>query len=185
MCQPLPDLRSCISLVRRGDIIARGWPSEDDVDLLLDRTFGSGRRVPRGSAIGERELVADIPTQVSAPDDVFNLYCRSRHSSVSYRAIWAGPPSGPRQASDGLGGLVLSGNWRCRTIGYRSWDQIEPDRKSDFATELAPESGRLRKLPRLTVVAVPFQAGPPSSGLLATSFAGVPSGEPVGELPNA
>ncbi|RWV76998.1 hypothetical protein GW17_00062238 [Ensete ventricosum] len=51
MRRPLPDLRSCIGLPRRGAVTAQGWPSEDDADLLLDRTFGSGRRVPRGSAI--------------------------------------------------------------------------------------------------------------------------------------
>ncbi|RWW14639.1 hypothetical protein GW17_00021570 [Ensete ventricosum] len=53
---------------------------------------------------------------------------------------------------------------------------------SNFASELAPESGRLRELPRLGAMVVSFQAGPPGSGLLATLFAGVPSGEPVGEL---
>ncbi|RZS28723.1 hypothetical protein BHM03_00062349, partial [Ensete ventricosum] len=68
---------------------------------------------------------------------------------------------------------------------YQSWARIEPDRMSDFTTELASELGRLRKLLRLGAVAVPFQAGPPGSGLLATPFAIVPSGEPVGELPNA
>ncbi|RWW82735.1 hypothetical protein BHE74_00008789 [Ensete ventricosum] len=50
---------------------------------------------------------------------------------------------------------------------------------SDFASELAPESGRLRELPRLGAMVVLFQAGPLGSGLLATLFAGVPSGEPV------
>ncbi|RWW11834.1 hypothetical protein GW17_00024532 [Ensete ventricosum] len=78
-----------------------------------------------------------------------------------------GPPSG-------LGGLVLSGNRRCQTIGYRSRDRFESDRRSDFATELAPESGRLRELPRLGAMTVPSQAG-----LLVTPFAGVPSGEPI------
>ncbi|RZR94400.1 hypothetical protein BHM03_00023088 [Ensete ventricosum] len=63
-------------------------------------------------------------------------------------------------------------------IGYRSRDRFELDRRSDFATELAPESGRLRELPRLGAMAIPSQAGPPGSGLLATPFAGVPSGEP-------
>ncbi|RWW68488.1 hypothetical protein BHE74_00023990 [Ensete ventricosum] len=83
-----------------------------------------------------------------------------------------GPPSGPRQASDGLGGLVLSGNRRCWTIDYRSWARIEPDRRSDFATELAPKSGRLRKLSRLGAVAVPFQAGPPRLGATGDSVCG-------------
>ncbi|RWW58652.1 hypothetical protein BHE74_00034450 [Ensete ventricosum] len=53
MCRPLPDLISCIGLAHQGAVTARGWPSEYDVDLLLDRTFGSGRRVSRGSTIGE------------------------------------------------------------------------------------------------------------------------------------
>ncbi|RZR94116.1 hypothetical protein BHM03_00022743 [Ensete ventricosum] len=53
MRRPLPDLKLCIGLARRGAVTARGWPSEDDVDLFLDRTFGLGRRVSRGSAIGE------------------------------------------------------------------------------------------------------------------------------------
>ncbi|RZR84412.1 hypothetical protein BHM03_00011245 [Ensete ventricosum] len=50
---------------------------------------------------------------------------------------------------------------------------------SDFASELAPESGRLRELPRLGAMVVLFQAGPLGSGLLATPFAGVPSREPI------
>ncbi|RZR80930.1 hypothetical protein BHM03_00007040, partial [Ensete ventricosum] len=54
----------------------------------------------------------------------------------------------------------------------------------DFATELAPESGRLRELPRLDAVAAPPQAGSPDSGLQATPFAEMPSGEPIGKLPN-
>ncbi|RZR79923.1 hypothetical protein BHM03_00005801 [Ensete ventricosum] len=53
MRRPLHDLRSYIGLARRGAVTARGWPSEDDVDLFLDRTFGSERRVSRGLAIGE------------------------------------------------------------------------------------------------------------------------------------
>ncbi|RZR88391.1 hypothetical protein BHM03_00015956 [Ensete ventricosum] len=44
---------------------------------------------------------------------------------------------------------------RCRTIGRRSRVQSEPDRRSDFTTELASESGKLRELPRLGVVAAP------------------------------
>ncbi|RZR88201.1 hypothetical protein BHM03_00015730 [Ensete ventricosum] len=40
--QPLPDLRSRISFLCRGAVTARGWPAEDDVDLLFDRAFGSG-----------------------------------------------------------------------------------------------------------------------------------------------
>ncbi|RRT32878.1 hypothetical protein B296_00041560 [Ensete ventricosum] len=63
-------------------------------------------------------------------------------------------------------------------VGLVSRARFEPDRRSDFATE----SGKLRELPRLGAVAVPFQAGAPDSGLLATPFAGVPSGEPVGEF---
>ncbi|RRT35027.1 hypothetical protein B296_00037364 [Ensete ventricosum] len=51
MCRPLPDLISCIGLARRGAVIARGWPSEDDVDLLLDRTFGIS-----GSIAGDRSI---------------------------------------------------------------------------------------------------------------------------------
>ncbi|RWW59162.1 hypothetical protein BHE74_00033920 [Ensete ventricosum] len=60
----------------------------------------------------------------------------------------------------------------------------DSDPPDDFATELAQESGRLRELPRLGVVAAPPQAGSPGSGLQATPFAGTPSGEPIGELPN-
>ncbi|RZS12375.1 hypothetical protein BHM03_00043805, partial [Ensete ventricosum] len=51
---------------------------------------------------------------------------------------------------------------------------------SDFVTELASESGKLCKLPRLGAVATP-----PQAGLLATPFTGVPSGEPISELSNA
>ncbi|RRT82485.1 hypothetical protein B296_00004816 [Ensete ventricosum] len=69
-------------------------------------------------------------------------------------------------------------------IGYRSWGRFKPDRKSDFVTELAQESGRLRELSRLGIVAAPSQAGSPGSGLQATPFVGTPSGEPIGELPN-
>ncbi|RZS18262.1 hypothetical protein BHM03_00050501 [Ensete ventricosum] len=55
---------------------------------------------------------------------------------------------------------------------------------SDFATELAQESGRLRELLRLGIMAALPQAGSPGSGLQATPFVGTPSGEPIGELPN-
>ncbi|RZS28978.1 hypothetical protein BHM03_00062637, partial [Ensete ventricosum] len=73
---------------------------------------------------------------------------------------------------------------RCRTIGYRSRGRFEPDRKSDFATKLTQESGRLRELPRLSAVAALAQAGFPGSALQVTPFAGTSSGEPIGELPN-
>ncbi|RRT32158.1 hypothetical protein B296_00053787 [Ensete ventricosum] len=42
MQRPLPDLGPRISFSCRGAVIARGWPVEDDVDLLLDRAFGFG-----------------------------------------------------------------------------------------------------------------------------------------------
>ncbi|RWV91759.1 hypothetical protein GW17_00045924, partial [Ensete ventricosum] len=77
-----------------------------------------------------------------------------------------------------------SGNQRCWTIGYQSRGRFEPDRKSDFGTELAQESGRLRELLRLGAMAALPQAGFLGSGLQATPFAGMPSGEPIGELPN-
>ncbi|RWW40882.1 hypothetical protein BHE74_00053672 [Ensete ventricosum] len=60
-----------------------------------------------------------------------------------------------------------------------------PGGASDFATELAQESGRLRELPRLGAVAALPQARFLGSGLQATPFVGTPSGEPIGELPNA
>ncbi|RZS20058.1 hypothetical protein BHM03_00052534 [Ensete ventricosum] len=53
MRRPLLDLRSCIGLARQGAVTAQGGPSEDDIDLLLDRTLRLGRRVSRGSAIEE------------------------------------------------------------------------------------------------------------------------------------
>ncbi|RWW37865.1 hypothetical protein BHE74_00056975 [Ensete ventricosum] len=40
--RPLPDLGSRIRFSCRGAVTARGWPAEDDVDLLLNRAFGSG-----------------------------------------------------------------------------------------------------------------------------------------------
>ncbi|RZS24029.1 hypothetical protein BHM03_00057044 [Ensete ventricosum] len=49
MRRPLSDLRACIGFARRGAVTARGWLPEDDVDLLLDRTFGSRRRISRRS----------------------------------------------------------------------------------------------------------------------------------------
>ncbi|RWW62819.1 hypothetical protein BHE74_00030036 [Ensete ventricosum] len=69
-------------------------------------------------------------------------------------------------------------------IGYRSRGRFEPDRKSDFATEPAQESGRLHELPRLGAMAASPQAGSPGLGLRVTPFAGTSSGEPIGELPN-
>ncbi|RRT60621.1 hypothetical protein B296_00003505 [Ensete ventricosum] len=65
----------------------------------------------------------------------------------------------------------------------QAFDDSDPP--DDFVTELAQESGRLRELPRLGAVAVPPQAGSPGLGLQATPFAGIPSGEPIGELPNS
>ncbi|RRT38161.1 hypothetical protein B296_00052853 [Ensete ventricosum] len=66
--------------------------------------------------------------------------------------------------------------------------QLEASKKelneSDFATELAQESGRLRELLRLGAMAALPQAGFLGSGLQATPFTGMPSGEPIGELPN-
>ncbi|RRT33082.1 hypothetical protein B296_00049080, partial [Ensete ventricosum] len=50
---------------------------------------------------------------------------------------------------------------------------------------LASGSGKLRGLRRPEAVAVLPWVGPRSSGLLATPFAGVPSGEPFGESSNA
>ncbi|RRT44884.1 hypothetical protein B296_00046624, partial [Ensete ventricosum] len=58
--------------------------------------------------------------------------------------------------------------------------ESESDRRSDFATELASKSGKLRKLPRLGAMVAPPQAGPFGSGLLVTPFAGVPSWGPIG-----
>ncbi|RZS21651.1 hypothetical protein BHM03_00054314 [Ensete ventricosum] len=69
-------------------------------------------------------------------------------------------------------------------IEYRGRGRFEPNRKSDFATELARESGRLRELSRLGAVAAPPQAGSPGLGLQATLFTEMPSGELIGELPN-
>ncbi|RZR92907.1 hypothetical protein BHM03_00021294, partial [Ensete ventricosum] len=88
---------------------------------------------------------------------------KARHisaSEVSYTAIWA------RNAA-------------CQTIGCQSRVRSEPDRRSDFTTDLAPESGKLRELPRLGAVVAPPQAGPSGSGLLVTPFMGAPSGEPI------
>ncbi|RRT34529.1 hypothetical protein B296_00048762 [Ensete ventricosum] len=46
-------------------------------------------------------------------------------------------------------------------IGCRGQGRFEPNRKSDFTTELVRESGRLRELPQLGAVAAPPQAGSP------------------------
>ncbi|RZR75316.1 hypothetical protein BHM03_00054570 [Ensete ventricosum] len=62
-------------------------------------------------------------------------------------------------------------------IGCRGWDWFELDRKSNFVIELARQSGRLRELLRLGVVAAPPQVGSPGSGPQATPFAEMPSGE--------
>ncbi|RWV78517.1 hypothetical protein GW17_00060511, partial [Ensete ventricosum] len=62
----------------------------------------------------------------------------------------------------------------------RGRGRFEPDRKSDFATELARQSRRLRELPRLGTVEAPPQARSPGSGLQATSFVEMSSGEPIG-----
>ncbi|RZS09626.1 hypothetical protein BHM03_00040725 [Ensete ventricosum] len=64
--------------------------------------------------------------------------------------------------------------------GRRSQVQSESDCRSDFATELALESGKLRELLRLDAMAALPQAGPPGSGLLVTPFARVPSWGPIG-----
>ncbi|RRT35029.1 hypothetical protein B296_00037363 [Ensete ventricosum] len=69
-------------------------------------------------------------------------------------------------------------------IWYQSRGRFEPDRKSDFMTELAQESGRLHELLRLGAVAALPQVGFLGSGLQVTSFAGTSSGELIGELPN-
>ncbi|RWW48626.1 hypothetical protein BHE74_00045280 [Ensete ventricosum] len=241
MRQPLPNLISCISLAGRGDVTARGWPSEDDVDLILDWTFGiSGSFVGSRSISDQKNLDGLSPVknvwmardgwrsgipwtcEVNRPtnwdwgsslprpsrssqggrespthqrvrrivQDHMGIECSDVLCRIAAAIVRLedrepeGPPSGPRRAANGLGRLVLSGNQRCRTIRYRSRGRFEPDRNSDFATELAQEWGRLRELPRLGTVAALPQAGFPDSGLQATPFAGTPLGEPIGELPN-
>ncbi|RWV94661.1 hypothetical protein GW17_00042781 [Ensete ventricosum] len=57
------------------------------------------------------------------------------------------------------------------------------DRRSDFVIGLA--SGKLCGLRRPDAVTALHRTGPPGSGLWVTPFAGVPSGEPIGELSNA
>ncbi|RZR86772.1 hypothetical protein BHM03_00014029 [Ensete ventricosum] len=55
MPRPLSDLGPRISFSGRGAITTRGWPTEDDVDLLLDRTFGSQERLCDRAGVGARE----------------------------------------------------------------------------------------------------------------------------------
>ncbi|RRT76120.1 hypothetical protein B296_00022508 [Ensete ventricosum] len=76
------------------------------------------------------------------------------------------------------GDLEFLGPVRCQGRG-----RFEPDCKSNFTTELARQSGRLRELPRLGAVVAPPQARSPGSGLQATPFTEIPSREPIGELP--
>ncbi|RRT38748.1 hypothetical protein B296_00040445 [Ensete ventricosum] len=128
MHRPLPDLGSPISLSRGGAVTARGWPIEDYVDLLLDRTFGILERV-----VGDRSI-----------SDQKNL---DVHNPI--KNAW--------MARDGWrSGIPWTCEW-CRMIGCRSRVRSEPDRRSDFATELAPEPGKLHELPGLGAVVAPPQ----------------------------
>ncbi|RWV90840.1 hypothetical protein GW17_00046921 [Ensete ventricosum] len=51
------------------------WPADNNIDLFLDGSLGVRRGILGGSTviIGEWLLVSDIPTEVSLPNEVFDL----------------------------------------------------------------------------------------------------------------
>ncbi|RZR85892.1 hypothetical protein BHM03_00012962 [Ensete ventricosum] len=99
--------------------------------------------------------------------------------------------AGLRQQYQVLAGPLRVWTWRTCSLNESvvSDDRVsksglvEPDHKSGFATELVPQSGRLRGLPRPDAVSAPPRVGSPGSGPRGTPFAGTPPGEPTTELP--
>ncbi|RWW20382.1 hypothetical protein GW17_00015508 [Ensete ventricosum] len=64
-----------IGFAHRGAITSRGRPSDNDIDLFLDRSLQVGRGIPGGSmvVIGEWSPVTDIVSEVSLSNEVFDM----------------------------------------------------------------------------------------------------------------
>ncbi|RWW73425.1 hypothetical protein BHE74_00018707 [Ensete ventricosum] len=66
---------SCVGFVRRGAITSKSRLVNNNMDLFLNGSLRVGRGIPGGSMVIDRKwsLVLDIPTEVSLPNEVYNL----------------------------------------------------------------------------------------------------------------
>ncbi|RZS27804.1 hypothetical protein BHM03_00061331 [Ensete ventricosum] len=62
-----------VCLSSQGAITSRRGSAHDNINLFFNEPLQVGRGIPGGSTFGKWSLVSDIPTEVSLPNEVFDL----------------------------------------------------------------------------------------------------------------